>query len=952
MKALLPLKNHLLIGLVLFTFLSGNVVNATVNITSFTSISGGSTYCLNTAASSVSAIFATCKNGNSTPSTVTVTWYRNTVNSTTGGTLVSQNTGVSTGNGTSVSYSTTPSTLTAGTFYYYVVLSNPSSTVCASWTTITSSTVQVIVAASPTITGTTPGSRCGTGAVILGATATAGTINWYSSPTGGTSLGTGSSFTTPSISVTTTYYVDATVGTCITATRTPVTATVNSSPTITSTTPGTRCGDGIITLGATSANGIIDWYAASTGGPSLGSGTSFTTPVLSSTTTYYVAATGSSCTTDPRVPVVATVNIVPVITFDTLQDICISSAPITLAAIPAGGVYSGTTLVTTGGVFTPSTLGSYVITYDYTNPATGCVAASVSQPINVVACWNGSVNNDWNNPGNWAGNTVPNSNTDILLPVGPTMPQLLAGQVYTCKNMTLESTGDKSVSGSGELKVNGELDIAGNFTIGLNGVVIVPENGAITIDSVLTVDGNLIIEDKGSIITRSSLSGNATVQLEIPNDLSWHLLSSPVSGQKIVNGVFAPTYPGTFPGNISTWDFYTWLPNCPSPPNQADHWRNLRTSAGGVNTVDFQGLSFWPTRGYLVAYGNGWQTTKTFYGPLNCCDQTCSFYDVEDICSWSLAGNPFAASVDWSKVTGKSNLVADYYYVWNQFKSGGAGYEFWKDGSHYSSTKVNGYIAPMQGFFVKVDPYGDLTLTLPNSSQSHQPTIWLKDETVPVNKLTMRLSYENRYDEAYIQFENENSAGPDRNDAEKMFSLDTSVPQIYSIVDNNQKTGLNALPCVTEGISVPVGFVAPTDGFYNIRFSGIETFSSLHKLTLEDLKLNCSIDLLQTPVYYFMASGNEDAGRFLLHFSGPIGVGEKTNSTINIYSSEKTVFITCANGFHNATVTITNLLGQEITTQQLGSQPVNRIKLSSTNGYYIVKVQDDSTVKTAKVYIP
>ena len=46
------------------------------------------------------------------------------------------------------------------------------------------------VATAPSITGTTPGSRCDAGTVTLGATS-GGTINWYDVPTGGTSLGSG-----------------------------------------------------------------------------------------------------------------------------------------------------------------------------------------------------------------------------------------------------------------------------------------------------------------------------------------------------------------------------------------------------------------------------------------------------------------------------------------------------------------------------------------------------------------------------------------------------------------------------------------------------------------------------------------------------------------------------------------------------------------------------------------
>jgi len=84
----------------------------------------------------------------------------------------------------------------------------------------------------PTITSTTPGSRCGTGTVTLSATASAGTVNWYAAATGGTSLGSGTNFVTPSISSTTDYYAEATSNGCTSVSRTQVTATVNAGPSI------------------------------------------------------------------------------------------------------------------------------------------------------------------------------------------------------------------------------------------------------------------------------------------------------------------------------------------------------------------------------------------------------------------------------------------------------------------------------------------------------------------------------------------------------------------------------------------------------------------------------------------------------------------------------------------------------------------------------------------------
>jgi Ig-like domain CHU_C associated/Secretion system C-terminal sorting domain len=214
------------------------------------------------------------------------------------------------------------------------------------------------------ITGTTPGSRCGTGTVVLGAAGATGTINWYSSLTGGSSLGTGTSFTTPSISTTTSYYVDITNTTlgCTSGPRVQVIATVTPLPTITSTTPGSRCGTGGVTLSATSSAGAFgtpQWYTASTGGTWVGSGTSFTTPIISTTTTYYVETTNMMGCTSPRTAVTATVYN-PSITGTTPASSCNPGGPMTLSATSSTGSIIKWYAAATGG--TPLFTGpSYVI---------------------------------------------------------------------------------------------------------------------------------------------------------------------------------------------------------------------------------------------------------------------------------------------------------------------------------------------------------------------------------------------------------------------------------------------------------------------------------------------------------------------------------------------------------------------------------------------------------------
>ncbi len=79
-------------------------------------------------------------------------------------------------------------------------------------------------------------------------------------------------------------------------------------PMITDTFPSSRCEAGTLTLYATPSAGEINWFADATGGASLQTGTSFTTPFITTTTIYYAEAIDGLCTNPTRVPVVAEIK--------------------------------------------------------------------------------------------------------------------------------------------------------------------------------------------------------------------------------------------------------------------------------------------------------------------------------------------------------------------------------------------------------------------------------------------------------------------------------------------------------------------------------------------------------------------------------------------------------------------------------------------------------------------
>lgn len=92
----------------------------------------------------------------------------------------------------------------ANTTYYRVKIDNQ--VVCYS----SSKEVYVLPVIAPTVTD---GERCGPGTVTLNASSVGGaSINWYANATGGQPLGSGATFTTPSLTNTTTYYASTGAG--------------------------------------------------------------------------------------------------------------------------------------------------------------------------------------------------------------------------------------------------------------------------------------------------------------------------------------------------------------------------------------------------------------------------------------------------------------------------------------------------------------------------------------------------------------------------------------------------------------------------------------------------------------------------------------------------------------------------------------------------------------------
>jgi gliding motility-associated-like protein len=184
--------------------------------------------------------------------------------------------------------------------------------------TITVSPVPV----APTVAGAT---ICSGSTATLTPTAPGGAYNWYTTATGGSSFFTGSTYTTPSLTANTTYYVSATIN-GVTGARTAVTVTVTTTAPPVVAVPAVCLGSTASLTATGPAGAVFNWYDAAVNGNYLIGGPTYTTGALNANASFFVDATVNGCTS-ARTEVDVVVTPLPNITSANASDVC-SGAPL------------------------------------------------------------------------------------------------------------------------------------------------------------------------------------------------------------------------------------------------------------------------------------------------------------------------------------------------------------------------------------------------------------------------------------------------------------------------------------------------------------------------------------------------------------------------------------------------------------------------------------------------
>ena len=497
--------------------------------------------------------------------------------------------------------------------------------------------------------------------------------------------------------------------------------------------------------------------------------------------------------------------------------------------------------------------------------------------------------------------------------------------VFTCNG---EFKNDGSITNAGIINID-EFDnndpVTNNNTINVfetfdnDGTCTNNSNGKIVLKSTSTGSATLI--DGGTI----KGSGNCVIELFLSGD-NWHYVSIPIESAS--SNVFWGGAIYSFNEATETW-----------------------TAHSNDESLDV-------TKGYDVYFKD--DKTIEFIGKFRNSDQTISTKKTGSSKGYNLIVNPYPSAIDWKKSNGwnKSN-IADGVYIWDPATQNITSYV-----NGVGNNKGSRYIAPMQGYFVKCTGSSG-NVKAKNNSRKHKGNGKFRSDEVETNDELLKLTVhaDNGFaDETVIRFNRNSSIKFDGDfDADKMWSTNIAVPQIYTKSSDFTDLSINSIPEVKKEVSIPLYMKARVSGNNSIELDLRNTID-ICDVYLEDVKLKTFHNMLTGP-YAFSSDVQDEDFRFIIHFAKQSAVtADTTKITLDVvdneedklfkaYSSAGAIVIEQDSRLEKeSTVRIYNMVGKVVKKLKT-KESYNRIELNAAAAFYTVQINNGKLSYTQKLLV-
>ncbi len=354
-----------------------------------------------------------------------------------------------------------------------------------------------------------------------------------------------------------------------------------------------------------------------------------------------------------------------------------------------------------------------------------------------------------------------------------------------------------------------------------------------------------------------------------------------------------------------------------------------------------------PGKGYVVKFPNTDARTITFTGgSLNTGDKPVTVTRTGTTAAkrgFNLVGNPYPSYIDWDLVYADATGMRNAIWL-RTFNGSAMTFYTYGDGDGVPVDLATDRIAPMQAFWVKVAADNTTpSLTFKNTHRDHFTT-GANPLRVKANDLRPRLrlvvSNGQVKDETLIVGKSYASNLLDSYDIEKMSADNTSIPELFSLVQN-QEMVINSMQELNEGILVQLGFRPGQAGNYNLEVTQLENINA--KVVLVDNLTSTQTELQAGTTYSFSSDATVTNSRFSIEFRAP----GATTSVKEVNASNTLVYVTDANQIAVQSMAITkadvirvyNMAGQQLA--MLNADGHNTLlKQSFSAGVYLVKVNN------------
>ena len=510
-------------------------------------------------------------------------------------------------------------------------------------------------------------------------------------------------------------------------------------------------------------------------------------------------------------------------------------------------------------------------TYPGENTLNGadCSTLAAAVKLGSYLAWTGTTDSSWTKTTNWSTGLVPVVSDDILIPSGLTnYPTITTGSSIIVNSIVIES--------GASLIAQGTSTVTGNITY----------NRALTYDA--------------------------------DNAKSWHLVSSPVSGEIMTDMISNNSFSTNGSSEISF-----------APYDNSQAIANDRWSYFGNTATD----ALEKGKGYsakLSADGD-----ISFTGTINTSDATIALTQGGSENNYNLLGNPFTASINSGTflISNTSELSQEEIYVWDE-------------ASEQYLTKTSGIefmVSPAQGFFVEAKTTNNITFS--EGIQAHETDNFQKTSR-PEIKLNVTDGSSNRFVDIY--YINGTTTGFDNGYDGKLFGGVAQPFALYThlVSDSEGKNfQIQSLPNSDyENMIIPLGINAINGTEIKFTAKGLNLPSNIN-IYLED-KLKSSYTRLDTDNTAYKVTLTEDLkgiGRFFLHTSSKstLTINSKNIETVSIYKTSETTLRIVGLSQNKTSLKLFNILGKKMMNTSFLSNGVKDISIPKlAKGIYIIQLEN------------